>query len=86
MYQVMIVDDEEPVLDSFAFILENNTTDFELCAKARSGTEAVRLIYEHAPDLVFMDIQIVITSYSIHYTKLYDIFTYWIIAECGDVF
>lgn len=57
MYQVMIVDDEEPVLDSFAFILNNNTTDFELCAKARSGTEAVRLIYEHSPDLVFMDIQ-----------------------------
>ena len=57
MYQVMIVDDEEPVLDSFAFILKNNTTDFELCAKARSGTEAVRLIYEHSPDLVFMDIQ-----------------------------
>ncbi len=57
MYQVMIVDDEEPVLDSFAFILSNNTTDFELCAKARSGTEAVRLIYELSPDLVFMDIQ-----------------------------
>jgi len=57
MYQVMIVDDEEPVLDSFAFILNNNTTDFELCAKARSGTEAVRLINEHSPDLVFMDIQ-----------------------------
>jgi two-component system, response regulator YesN len=57
MYQVMIVDDEEPVLDSFAFILNNYTTDFELCAKARSGTEVVRLIYEHSPDLVFMDIQ-----------------------------
>lgn len=57
MYQVMIVDDEEPVLDSFAFILNNNTTDFELCAKARSGTEAVRLINEQSPDLVFMDIQ-----------------------------
>jgi len=57
MYQVMIVDDEEPVLDSFAYILNNNTTDFELCAKARSGTEAVRLIHEHSPDLVFMDIQ-----------------------------
>ncbi len=57
MYQIMIVDDEEPVLDSFAFILSNNTTDFELCAKARSGTEAVRLIYELSPDLVFMDIQ-----------------------------
>ena len=57
MYQVMIVDDEEPVLVSFAFILNNNRTDFKLCAKARSGTEAVRLINEYAPDLVFMDIQ-----------------------------
>ena len=57
MYQVMIVDDEEPVLDSFSFILEKNITDFTLCGKARSGTEAVSLIKEQIPDLVFMDIQ-----------------------------
>ncbi|MCF6335779.1 MAG: response regulator, partial [Spirochaetales bacterium] len=58
MYQVMIVDDEEPVLDSFAYILQKDVTDFTLCGKARSGTEAVGMIQELLPDLVFMDIQI----------------------------
>ncbi|MBN2656071.1 MAG: response regulator [Spirochaetales bacterium] len=57
MYRVMIVDDEEPVLDSFAFIFDKYVSDFTLCGKARSGTEAVRLISELNPDLVFMDIQ-----------------------------
>ena len=58
MYRVVIVDDEEPVLDSFAFILEKDSDDFALCGKARSGTEAVRIIHDTKPDLVFMDIQI----------------------------
>ena len=57
MYQVMIVDDEEPVLDSFAYILRKDVTDFVLCGKARSGTEAVSMIQQLKPDLVFMDIQ-----------------------------
>ncbi|HUX52042.1 MAG TPA: response regulator [Spirochaetia bacterium] len=57
MYRVVIVDDEEPVLDSFAFILEKESADFTLCGKARSGTEAIRIISEEKPDLVFMDIQ-----------------------------
>ena len=53
----MIVDDEEPVLDSFSFILEKDSSDFTLCGKARSGFEAIRLMDELAPDVVFMDIQ-----------------------------
>ncbi|HUZ18393.1 MAG TPA: response regulator [Spirochaetia bacterium] len=57
MYRVVIVDDEEPVLDSFAFILEKDGEHFALCGKARSGTEAVRIIHDTKPDLVFMDIQ-----------------------------
>jgi len=57
MYKVMIVDDEEPVLESFAFIMDKDVRDFVLCGKARSGTEALRLIPELTPDLVFMDIQ-----------------------------
>ena len=57
MYRVMIVDDEEPVLDSFSFILEKDASNFTLCGKARSGFEAIRLMDELAPDVVFMDIQ-----------------------------
>lgn len=57
MYQVMIIDDEEPVLESFAFILQREETAFTLCGKARSGAEALQMIPELSPDLVFMDIQ-----------------------------
>jgi len=57
MYRVMIVDDEEPVLDSFSFIFNKYVNDFSLCGKARSGTEAIQEIKEKNPDVVFMDIQ-----------------------------
>jgi two-component system, response regulator YesN len=57
MFRVVIVDDEEPVLDSFSFIFKKYVSDFTLCGKARSGLEAIREIKEKTPDLVFMDIQ-----------------------------
>ncbi|MDR2741197.1 MAG: helix-turn-helix domain-containing protein [Treponema sp.] len=57
MYSVLIVDDEEPVLDSFGFMLEN-AAGFVLAGKARSGYEALRMIHEMEPDLIFMDINI----------------------------
>jgi two-component system response regulator YesN len=57
MYSVLIVDDEEPVLDSFEFMLKS-AAGFVLAGKARSGYEALRLIHETEPDLVFMDINI----------------------------
>jgi len=56
MYTVLIVDDEEPVLESYSFIIENNAPHFTLAGTARNGTEAVARIYELKPDVVFMDI------------------------------
>jgi len=56
MHSVLIVDDEEPVLESYAFILEGGVPGFCLAGKARSGYEAIKLIYELDPDVVFMDI------------------------------
>ncbi|MDR0623818.1 MAG: response regulator [Treponema sp.] len=57
MYRVLIVDDEEPVLESYEFMLKG-AEDFVLAGKARSGYEALKLIYEMEPDVVFMDINI----------------------------
>jgi len=57
MYSVLIVDDEEPVLESYGFILEGGVDGFRLAGKARSGYEAIKLIYELRPDVVFMDIR-----------------------------
>ena len=64
MFSVLIVDDEEPVLESYEFMLNtfSGATDekspFALAGKARTGYEALRLINETKPDLVFMDINI----------------------------
>ncbi|MDR2517018.1 MAG: helix-turn-helix domain-containing protein [Spirochaetaceae bacterium] len=57
MYRVLLVEDEEPVLDSYEFMLKS-TEDFSSAGKARTGYEAIRMIYELEPDLVFMDINI----------------------------
>ena len=56
MHSVLIVDDEEPVLESYGFILESGVPGFALAGKARSGSEAIKLMYELSPDVVFMDI------------------------------
>ncbi|MDR2471692.1 MAG: helix-turn-helix domain-containing protein [Treponema sp.] len=78
MFSVLIVDDEEPVLESYEFMLRRFTgggedsppgtaapppapaaaSPFTLAGKARTGYEALKLIHETAPDLVFMDINI----------------------------
>ncbi|MCL2129737.1 MAG: response regulator [Treponema sp.] len=64
MFSVLIVDDEEPVLESYDFMLrafsegEGEKSPFTLAGKARTGIEALRLIHEQKPDLVFMDINI----------------------------
>ncbi|MDR1506800.1 MAG: helix-turn-helix domain-containing protein [Treponema sp.] len=84
MFSVLIVDDEDPVLESYEFMLKNfharedspgkyppggenrsgneedvpGSNPFVLAGKARSGYEALKLIYETEPDLVFMDINI----------------------------
>ena len=64
MFSVLIVDDEEPVLESYEFMLKafseeaGNKSPFTIAGKARNGYEALRLIHEIKPDLVFMDINI----------------------------
>jgi len=56
MHSVLIIDDEEPVLDSYQHMVNTCTDDFRVVAKGRSGQEAIVLLYEHKPDVVFMDI------------------------------
>jgi two-component system response regulator YesN len=64
MFSVLIVDDEEPVLDSYEFMLnsfsesEGIKSPFILTGKARTGYDALKLIHETKPDLIFMDINI----------------------------
>src|SRR3954470_859045 len=52
----LIVDDEQLARDELAYLLKN-IGDVEVVAQGRNGLEAVSLIKEHNPDIVFLDVQ-----------------------------
>jgi len=52
----LIVDDEEPARDELAFLLKS-FPDVEIVGRAKNGLEAVSLIRELNPQLVFLDFQ-----------------------------
>ena len=52
----MIVDDEQLARDELAYLLKNSD-DVNVVAQGKNGLEAVNLIKEHNPDLVFLDVQ-----------------------------
>jgi len=52
----VIVDDEQLARDELAYLLKN-IGDVEIVAQGKNGLEAVTLIREHNPDLVFLDVQ-----------------------------
>jgi two-component system response regulator YesN len=56
VYRVMIVDDEQPVLDSFSHVIRKYGGEFDLAGACLSGEEAIGLIPALKPDLVFMDV------------------------------
>jgi len=52
----VIVDDEQLARDELAFLLKN-IGDVDVVAQGKNGLEAISLIREHNPDLVFLDVQ-----------------------------
>jgi two-component system, LytTR family, response regulator len=52
----LIVDDEQLARDELAFLLKG-VGDINVVAQGKNGLEAVNLIREHNPDLVFLDVQ-----------------------------
>src|ERR1700732_2932617 len=52
----VIVDDERPARDELAFLLKA-FPDVNIIAQGKNGLEAVALIKDHNPDLVFLDVQ-----------------------------
>lgn len=52
----VIVDDEQLARDELAYLLKN-IGDVDVVAQGKNGLEAVNLIREHNPDLVFLDVQ-----------------------------
>jgi two-component system response regulator LytT len=52
----LIVDDERPARDELAFLLKG-FPEVNIIAQGKNGLEAIALIKEHDPDLVFLDVQ-----------------------------
>jgi two-component system, LytTR family, response regulator len=52
----LIVDDEQPARDELAYLLKQ-ISDVEIIGQGKNGVEAVSLIRELGPNLVFMDVQ-----------------------------
>ena len=55
-FSAVIVDDEQLARDELAFLLKN-TGEVNVVAQGKNGVEAINLIREHNPDLVFLDVQ-----------------------------
>jgi two-component system LytT family response regulator/two-component system response regulator LytT len=52
----VIVDDEQLARDELSYLLKS-VDDVNIVAQGRNGLEAVNLIKEHSPDMVFLDVQ-----------------------------
>lgn len=52
----VIVDDEQLARDELSYLLKS-AGDVDIVAQGKNGLEAVNLIKEHSPDLVFLDVQ-----------------------------
>ncbi len=52
----VIVDDEQLARDELAYLVKN-VGDVNVVAQGKNGLEAVNLIKEHNPDLLFLDVQ-----------------------------
>src|SRR6185312_8322630 len=52
----VIVDDEQLARDELSYLLRS-AEDINIVAQGRNGLEAVHLIKEHCPDLLFLDVQ-----------------------------
>ncbi len=52
----LIVDDEKPARDELAYLLKA-FPEISVVGQGKNGVEAVALIREHSPDLVFLDVQ-----------------------------
>ena len=52
----IIVDDEQLARDELAYLLKN-LDDVNVVAQGKNGLEAISLIREHNPDIVFLDVQ-----------------------------
>ncbi|MGC1107496.1 MAG: LytTR family DNA-binding domain-containing protein [Candidatus Acidiferrales bacterium] len=54
--QTLIIDDERPAREELAYLLKG-FSEIAIIGQGKNGLDAVNLIKEHNPDLVFLDVQ-----------------------------
>src|SRR3954452_1291910 len=52
----LIIDDEQLARDELHYLIKN-VDGIEIIAQGKNGVEAINLIREHSPDIVFLDVQ-----------------------------
>lgn len=57
MYRIMIVDDEKAAQDTIRKYIEARLPEFEICAVADNGLEALKTFLRTPADIVFIDIR-----------------------------
>jgi len=56
MFNILVTDDEQIVIDSLSFIINKNFADDTKVFTALSGTEAIEIVMKENIDIIFMDI------------------------------
>ncbi|MDY0388049.1 MAG: LytTR family DNA-binding domain-containing protein [Methanolobus sp.] len=58
MIKIAIIEDEQPIRDTYKLLLNQNFSDIEIVGEAGKVADAVALIKNTAPQVVFMDIEL----------------------------
>ena len=56
-FKTIIIDDEQPAIQRLLELTANFPLAFEIIGQATNGKEAISMIHEKTPDLIFLDIQ-----------------------------
>ncbi|MCF7915309.1 MAG: response regulator [Spirochaetaceae bacterium] len=57
MYRVLIVDDEQPVIESISFMLQKYRPELEIAGTGMSGREAIEIAEATKPDIILIDVK-----------------------------
>ena len=68
MKKIIIVDDNEKFRDAFKFLI-NTIDNVDVIAEAKNGIECLKLLDEYVPDLIFMDVEMLLMD-GIEATKI----------------
>ena len=56
-FKLLIADDEENILNRMSKYIKNHMDCFSHIYTAKSGSEALDILYRHRPDIMLMDVQ-----------------------------